>query len=825
MMMMDKNQKQNDKVRFGTVGRNLTFAFILLAVLNLILGILALAMNNKALTYIIIAATVILPAIFSFTVTNRIAKPLKKLYLTIHELSLRHLDARSNIRTPDDFGLMSWKLDSMAADIKNNVLGTISKISDGDISMNVDAKDKSDMIAPELQKIVSSMRSLSHDTERLISAAGKGNLSERAHTGVYKGTWKFLIDGMNSLLDKIYAPLNDVMEIVDNLAVNDYTKAVENQYEGIFGELSENVNAVRENLLKMQGAFVSVSKGDTSQLDEFRKIGKRSENDYMVPSIIKLMETIRDLVEETNRITSESSNGNIKGTRGDESKFEGGYREIISGVNNTLDTIVKPIDETTSVLNALAVNDLTRVPDSGVMIGDFKSLGESIAQVQDNLGKIQALSVQISDGDITGLEKLKETGKLSENDRLSPAFAKMMQAISDLIEETTALANAAIDGRLEYRSDTSRFEGEFANILKSFNSAYHNMAKPVNEISNVMDRISSGDLNASVSGSYKGAFGRLSEVVNKTAATINDIVGKISFVLTNISDGNLDIERVEDYQGDFQNISNCLNNIIDSLNELMRSISSAADQVASGAKQVSGGSQNLSHGATEQASSVEQLTASISEISSQTKNNAENANEANNLAKATKEHALLGNERMNEMLKAMNDINESSSNISKIIKVIDDIAFQTNILSLNAAVEAARAGQYGKGFAVVAEEVRSLAARSANAAKETTNLIEGSISKIEAGTQIANDTASALSSIVNSVDKMSNLVSDIAAASNEQATGIAQIDKGVEVVSTVVQTNSATAEESAAASEQLSSQAEYLKEQISKFKLRQIQNV
>jgi methyl-accepting chemotaxis protein len=287
-----------------------------------------------------------------------------------------------------------------------------------------------------------------------------------------------------------------------------------------------------------------------------------------------------------------------------------------------------------------------------------------------------------------------------------------------------------------------------------------------------------------------------------------------------IAKGDLDVKITLELQDEVGALANAFNEMAENINEVMNNINNAAEQVAAGSKQVSDSSMTLSQGATEQASSIEELTASIEEISSQTKQNATSAGKANEIAESAREEAKQGNEQMQGMLKAMEEINTASNQISKIIKVIDEIAFQTNILALNAAVEAARAGQHGKGFAVVAEEVRSLAARSANAAKETTYMIEGSIKKVGDGSKIANETADALSKIMEGVTNVANLVGNIAIASNEQATGIAQINQGVAQVSQVIQNNSATAEESAAASEELSSQAQLLRQQVNQFKLK-----
>lgn len=358
---------------------------------------------------------------------------------------------------------------------------------------------------------------------------------------------------------------------------------------------------------------------------------------------------------------------------------------------------------------------------------------------------------------------------------MMPAMIKMYQAIQDMGLELEKLTGAAVSGDLKLRSDLTKFQGGFQRVVAGFNKTLDAMIAPITETLQVLQAVAEGNLQVSVVGDYQGDHAILKEAVNTTLAAFNNVLGEIN---------------------------------------------QAAEQVAIGSKQIADSSQTLSQASTEQASTVEEISSSITELAAQTKQNAVNAGQASELAQDAKEKAIEGNEQMRAMLTAMGEINQASANIAKIIKVIDEIAFQTNILALNAAVEAARAGQYGKGFAVVAEEVRNLAARSANAAKETTELIEGSVKKVEAGTKIANKTAEALNQIVDEVTKTTALVGEIAVASNEQATGIAQINQGITQVSQVTQGNSATAEQSAAASQELSSQAQLLKAMVEKFKLK-----
>lgn len=338
--------------------------------------------------------------------------------------------------------------------------------------------------------------------------------------------------------------------------------------------------------------------------------------------------------------------------------------------------------------------------------------------------------------------------------------------------------------------------------------------RPLQSVVDGVQRLARGDVHVRVEKHNNDEIGQVADAVNLLAEKNKHAAD----VAETMSGGDFSIDIVPETEEDV--LGNSLKRLVDGNNATLSEIREAAGKVGSESQQVAMASQSLAQGSTEQASAVEQVTASIADITERTKVNAENAKEASSLVEKAKVSALEGNEEMEHMVEAMREINESSENISKIIKTIDDIAFQTNILALNAAVEAARAGEHGKGFAVVSEEVRSLAAKSAEAASETAELIEDSIAKVQYGSEHAGKTAKKLDEMVQAVDDIVSLIQNIATASNDQANALSQVSLAVEQVSQVVQTNSATSEECAAASEELSNQSANLKVLVDQYKLR-----
>ena len=342
------------------------------------------------------------------------------------------------------------------------------------------------------------------------------------------------------------------------------------------------------------------------------------------------------------------------------------------------------------------------------------------------------------------------------------------------------------------------------------------MTRPMKNVVTMLEEIEKGHYQMRLNLNRKDEIGLLGNAMDNLNENFETVLLP---TLNRLADGDITFDPVPRDDNDGTRIA--LKKVSDNLNQTMQMIQSAAQQISSASAQVDDSSQSLSQGATESAASLEEISSSLNEMSSQTKLNADNASQVNILSSEAKQATEDGKAKMERMVSAMTDISEAGQNINKIIKVIDEIAFQTNLLALNAAVEAARAGQHGKGFAVVAEEVRNLAARSAKAASETAELIAGSVQKTQNGAEIANQTAASLENIFTGVSKVSDLAEEIAAASNEQAEGIAQINQGLGQIDQVIQHNTSTAEETAAAAEELSSQAAELLNMLRRFQLRE----
>ncbi|CAN2040527.1 methyl-accepting chemotaxis protein [Candidatus Magnetomoraceae bacterium gMMP-15] len=335
------------------------------------------------------------------------------------------------------------------------------------------------------------------------------------------------------------------------------------------------------------------------------------------------------------------------------------------------------------------------------------------------------------------------------------------------------------------------------------------ITKPVTKTVQVMKELNKGNLQVRVEINRNDELGQMAQAIDAFANNLED---EVVAAFDRLASGDLTFTAKGVIREGLEKTNY-------SLNKMLMAVQNAAQYIKSGTDQLSASNQLLSAGASQQASSLEEIASSLEEIGSQTKTNADSAANANKLATEATEVADQGNSQMNKMVEAMTDINESAKNIVKIIKTIDGIASQTNLLSLNAAVEAARAGKYGKGFAVVAEEVRNLAGQTAKAAKETAKLIEDSIQKVNNGTEIADKTSVSLKHIVLSTTQVAELVNDIAVASHEQSQGISQVNISLNQIENVTQQNVASAEESADTAKELESQANKLRQMLGRFRI------
>ena len=564
-------------------------------------------------------------------------------------------------------------------DLTNNITNNVLLIILGSVFLSLIIGF---MITSNLYRIINS---LMLEAKKLTVAVQEGQLNLRGNVEETNFEFREIVRGVNEIIEAFVKPINVTAHYIDSISKGNMPPKITDEYKGDFNKIKNNLN--------------------------------------------QCINAVELLIKDANLLAVAAVEGKLS-TRADASVHSGDFRSIVEGVNNTLDSVINPLNVAAKYVDDISKGNIpSKITDE--YKGDFN-------KIKNNLNKC-------------------------------------IDAVNELVKDANLLSTAAIEGRLETRANAEKHKGDFKKIVEGVNNTLDAVLLPVTEARGCLEEMANSNFNTEMQGNYKG---------------------------------------------DHATLKNSLNSTITSINEVLNQVKTTVDQVNSGSSQVAAASQSLSQSSTESASSLEEISASMQQMSTQIKQNTENAVTANQVSNQAKSTAENGNNKMKDMVRAMNEINESAKNISKIIKAIDEIAFQTNLLALNAAVEAARAGKHGKGFTVVAEEVRNLAQRSAKAAKETAEMIEGAIAKTEIGNKIAGDTAKVLEEIAVGAVKATDLMGEIAAASKEQSEGIIQINQGLSQLDKVTQQNTATAEEAASASEELSSQSAYLKDMVEKFRLK-----
>ncbi|MDD2236336.1 MAG: Cache 3/Cache 2 fusion domain-containing protein, partial [Kiritimatiellae bacterium] len=628
-----------------------------------------------------------------------------------------------------------------------------NKVKDGqfDVQLALDSKDELAEVGAAFMAILEVFSRLRAEITSIASSAQRGALSERGKAAQFKGAYASILTDVNKVTDTLVGFIDQiplpVLTMDKEFSIEFINQAgaalLKSTPEALIGSKCHDCMKTADCKTKQCACAQAMAKGEVIRSDtDAHPSGLDLDIDYSGVPLKDNQGQVVGALEIVQDMTAVKKAARLTEKIGDYQQEEVG--KLVGHME------AMALGDVASHYEVQKGDDDTRQTQ-----GIFNRIHEAVKQLQDGLAEKATLATAIAKGDFTNEVKIA-----SDKDTLGQALQQMVTSIRSVVQDVAQLSESAVEGNLNERVDSAKHQGEFQKLVEGINFMLENVVMPLNEAADVLEAAAKGDLTHAIQGNYQGQLGEFKDSVNQT---------------------------------------------IRSLDEALQQEAQTVLQVSSAAEQISDGSQNLSQGATEQASSLEEITSSMAEIGSQTKQNAENAQQANALTLNVRESATVGNKHMTEMNKSMAEINSSSEQIAKIIKVIDDIAFQTNLLALNAAVEAARAGRHGKGFAVVADEVRNLAGRSAKAAKETADLIEHSGGVVETGMKVAETAAASFKEIEDGIVKTSDLVGEIAAASNEQAQGVAQISQGLSQIDTVTQQNTATAEETASAATEMAS--------------------
>ena len=802
---------------------------------------------------------------FGVFLTRSITKPTTLMVEAAQKIAVGDVEQNIDHQSGDELGQLANAFRTMVDYVKG-MASAADSISQGDTSVNVVPKSDRDVLSKSFVQVVETLRGLVTEAGMLSKAAVEGKLDTRGDASKYQGGYKEIVQGVNDCLDAVIGPLNVAAEYVERISNGDIPAKITDNYNGDFNEIKNNLNKCIE--------AVNALVADAALLSEAAVMGKldtRADASKHGGDFAKIVSGVNDCLDSVigplnvaAEYVERISNGDIPAPITD--NYNGDFNEIKNNLNKCIGAVNALVADAGMLSKAAVEGKLDTRADASKHGGDF---GKIVTGVNDCLDSvIGPLNVaaeyveRISNGDIPAPITDNYNGDFNE---IKNNLNKCIGAVNALVADAGKLSIAAVEGKLDTRADASKHGGDFAKIVSGVNDCLDSVIGPLNVAAEYVERISNGDIPAPISDNYNGDFNEIKNNLNKCIGAVNALVadanmlsvaavegrlatradaskhggdfGKIvqgvndclDAVIGPVNEAAAALEKVAmrdltarmmgDYKGDLAKIKNSLNTAVQNLHDGLSQVAVGSEQVASASGQIASSSQSLAQGASEQASSLQEVSSSIQEMASMTKQNTSNAEEARGMADGAKSGAETGVNSMRRMSEAIDKIKASSDETAKIVKTIDEIAFQTNLLALNAAVEAARAGDAGKGFAVVAEEVRNLAMRSAEAAKNTANLIEGSVKNAEEGVAVNQEVMKNLQDINAQVNKVSEVMSEIAAASNEQTQGIEQINQAVGQMDQVTQQNAATSEESASAAQELTSQAAEMKRMVGDFKL------
>jgi methyl-accepting chemotaxis protein len=671
--------------------------------------------------------------------------------------------------------------------------------------------------------VKSSHLDLEREMTRVRQAAQEGDLAARIDPGCCADpNLQTAVKSVNDIIDAIVEGTKPAIAFLESMGAGNIPPMVRETKKGDYETIRVAVNRITDQVNMRSADLASLARAAKEGNLSFRADLEKYESGYsgkQVASVNEIFDAIAIPFQTVSSYIERIAAGDTPPKITD--NFNGDYNAVKTSLNNCIEVISTLSGELFVLAQAAGDGNLTVRTDPRNIEGIWKKLLVGINGAFDSLtGPVRVAAdyvQQIANGNMPDKILVEYEG---DYNTLKNNLNQCIDAINLLIADADLLAKAAIAGQLKTRADVTRHQGAFARIVQGVNNTLDAVINPLNVAADYVARIAAGDIPHKIAEDYRGDFNELKNNLNICIDAIGLLVHDADKIASAVIEGNLTLRAdTESQQGDYRKIVNGLNQTVEILHDVMAQVASTTAQVASAAEEIASSSQSVAQGASEQASSLEETSSTLEEISSMTKQNADNTQQAKSLALGTREAGTKGSHAMGKMIESMHKIRASAEGTAEIIRDINDIAFQTNLLALNAAVEAARAGDAGRGFAVVAEEVRNLALRSKEAAKKTEELIKQSVRLAGEGESISNEVSVDLKAMIDSVVKVTDIVGEIAAASQEQAHGVEQVNRAVADMDRVVQQAAANSEESSSSAQELASQSQELASLVGRFHL------